>query len=238
MSLDTLESLRDSLWLWVALPALALAAIALTVRGRGPQWRRFPAGLKALRAAEPGVPAGLAGSLGMLGSFGAATAIGTATAVSLGGAGVLPWVWLFGILIAPLRWGSTLLAGTDAPGRGDAGAAGSLPRASSAWARVFRPVGGVLLVLTLATAFAWAGAAHAGAVDEVSQTLLARPGTPFAAGAVAVGAALALAALATRAERRSSGDRGGRSRHRARCRGLGRARRSRRRAGRAHARVR
>ncbi|MEL6980759.1 MAG: hypothetical protein AAGM38_19175, partial [Pseudomonadota bacterium] len=48
---------------------------------------------------------------------------------------------------------------------------------------------------TLATAFAWAGAAHAEAVDEASQALLDRPGTPFALGAVAVGALLALAAL-------------------------------------------
>ncbi|MEO0326561.1 MAG: hypothetical protein AAF447_26680, partial [Myxococcota bacterium] len=198
MPLDTLDSLRDSLWLWVALPALALAALALTLRGRAPQWRRFPAGLRALRASGDGVAPGLSGSLGMLGSFGAATAIGTATAVSLGGAGVLPWVWLFGVLVAPLRWGATLLAGTDAPGRGDARAAGSLPRRLLRMGAGFRPVGAALLLLTLATAFAWAGAAHAGAVDVVSEALLARPGTPFAAGAVVLGAALALAALASR----------------------------------------
>ena len=57
--------------------ALALAALALTIRGRGPQWRRFPAGLRAFRASESGVATGLAGSIGALGSFGAATAVGT-----------------------------------------------------------------------------------------------------------------------------------------------------------------
>ncbi|MEM1416982.1 MAG: hypothetical protein AAGH15_18940 [Myxococcota bacterium] len=193
----TLASLHDQLWLTVALPALALAGLVLTIRGRGPQWRRFGAGLRALGRPGEGVGHGLAGTLGALGSFGAATAIGTATAVSLGGAGVLPYVWLFGILVAPVRWGETLLAGTDAPGRGDAAASGSLPRRLLRMGDRFRVAGVALLLLTLATAFAWAGAAHAAAAGDAAGALLEADGAAFAYGALALGALLAIFALAS-----------------------------------------
>ncbi|HJL21621.1 MAG TPA: hypothetical protein RMH80_05275, partial [Polyangiaceae bacterium LLY-WYZ-15_(1-7)] len=98
MDPDALFSARDQLWFYLAAPVLALAALVLTVRLRAPQWRLLGKAFRGLRLrggkdeAHPVAP-GLATALASVGAFGAAAAVGSATAVSLGGAGVLPWLW-------------------------------------------------------------------------------------------------------------------------------------------------
>ena len=197
MDPDALFSARDQLWFYLAAPVLALAALVLTVRLRAPQWRLLGKAFRGLRLrggkdeAHPVAP-GLATALASVGAFGAAAAVGSATAVSLGGAGVLPWLWLFGILLAPIRYGETLLAGTDAPGRGEKAASGSLPRRLLRMGDRWRVPRWLFLALTLFAGFTWAGGVQGLALRDAAAEILPGSTLPLAAGVAGVGALLVL----------------------------------------------
>jgi AGCS family alanine or glycine:cation symporter len=193
--MQALDTLRDGIWSFVAAPVLALAAILLTVLLRAPQLTRFAEGWRAVFAHDPSAPGHLPPATATLLSFaatwGGAAAVAAATAVSLGGAGALAWLWLFGILLAPLRYAEVLLARSSPPGKAGGEARGSLG-ARLAGDRVsgVRAIGSALLALVPITAFAWFGGTHGAAVFDLAEQLLPGSGTP-------VGLAVALVAALT-----------------------------------------
>ncbi len=126
--MSSLAELTNDLWLWVAVPLLALAGLVLTLLLRAPQLARLREGVRAVRLAPPGEgehPA-RAIALSSAASLGAGAVIAGATAISLGGAGALAWLWIAGFVIAPLRVADVLLARTSPPGRAGGGPSGSL----------------------------------------------------------------------------------------------------------------
>lgn len=189
-------TLDEILWMYVAAPSLLVAALVLTVKLRAPQLSKLGAGISALRTQDadaPGATApGLALALSAAGTYGAAAAIGAATAISLGGAGAIAWVWLFGLLLAPLRFAETLLARTDAPGKSQApgSLAGRLMRDDVAGVRF---LGFAFLATLLAAGFLYVGGVQGGAVLDAANQLSPESAPLIVLGVAAVGAALALA---------------------------------------------
>lgn len=202
MNLEALTQIRDLTWLYAAGPLLSIAALLLTVRLKAPQWRRLPDAFRAIRepgAGDNGAAPGLAAALAAVATFGAAGVVGAATAVSLGGPGALPYLWLFGILLAPIYYAQTLFSKTDAPGRGDSAASGSVSRRLLRMGGRWSVLGWIVVVAVLVVACLWGGAVHAGALVETTRELL--PGsTP-----VLVGAAAGLGALLAVSEERTAG---------------------------------
>lgn len=202
MNLEALTSIRDLAWLYAAGPLLLIAALLLTVRLKGVQWRRLPDAFRALReptGPKEGTAPGLASALAAAATFGAAGVVGAATAVSLGGPGTLPYLWLFGILLAPIYYAQTLFAKTDAPGGGDAKASGSMSRRLLRMGGPWKALGGLMVVAILAVACLWGGAVHGAALVDTTRELL--PGsTP-----VLVGAAAALGTLLALSEDKTAG---------------------------------
>ncbi len=187
-----LEQWNVSAWAYLAFPVLVLCAVVLTVRLGAPQWTKFGAGLRGLRAkSEGGMSAALGLSLSTAASFGAAAAIGAATAVSLGGAGVLPWIWLFGIVLAPIRYAETLFSRTDAPGRGDAAQSGSIPR--RLFRGGYRVVGGLLVLLIALTALFFVSGVHGSALKSISTAVM--PDNSSAVLFVVAGISLVIGAM-------------------------------------------
>jgi AGCS family alanine or glycine:cation symporter len=194
MPLSELESLRDSAWLYVAAPLLALAALALTAVLGVPQLRRLGDAFRALREHDPDAlgetTPGAAVMLSAAASVGAAATLGAVTAVSLGGAGSLFWVWLFAFLVAPLRYAEVILARTDAPGLRDRARVTSFAGRLMREGKPLRVAGFVLLALAIVTGFAFVGGVHGAALEDAARTFF--PGSVAAVGyGVAVLAALA-----------------------------------------------
>lgn len=196
--MDTLLQLRDQLWFYLAGPALALAALVLTVRLRAPQFRLLPSAFRALRTRNGDDPGTLAPGLALLvdtvAAFGAAAVVGTATAVTLGGAGVLPYVLLFAVFLAPLRYAEVWLARTNAPGKKkkERRGRGSLATRVGATSDRHRVFGALLFLVVAAAGFAWAGGAQGEALRTTVERLLPGSGLPLVAGAAGVGALLFL----------------------------------------------
>ncbi|MEM9067021.1 MAG: hypothetical protein AAGE52_00905 [Myxococcota bacterium] len=192
MDLQALESVRDQVWLFAAC-VLGLVALLLTIRLKAPQWRLLGRGFRALRApAKEGSAPGIVTTLAAVSNVGAAGVVGAATAVSLGGAGVLPYLWIFGIALAPLAYAETWLARTDAPGQSEVEKSGSLPRRLARMGERWRLPAFVLTALIVTTGFGFA-AVHGEALADVTAALL--PGSTLAlvGGTAAVGAIIVLA---------------------------------------------
>lgn len=190
MDFQALQTFGEDVWLYIAGPLAVIAFAVLSVRLRAPQWRLFKHGAQALRARpKKGLPPGLTDVLATVGTLGAAGAVGAATAVAMGGPGVLPWLWLICIVIAPLHFAEVWLARTDAPGKSDTKATGSLTRRLSRMGDRWRVPTVVSMVLVLGCGFAFAGGAHGHALAETAEVLL--PGSTIAlvCGAAGVGAA-------------------------------------------------
>lgn len=190
MDLSALLRIRDFAWLYAALPLVGIAGLAFTLRLKGLQWRALP---KAIRDLRSGSGKAAAGSLfGPIAVVGAVAVVGAGTAVSLGGAAVLPYVWLFAMLLAPLRFAEVLLAGTDAPGKGDATQSGSLSRRLLRSDGPMRYLGMLLLIATLVAGALWGGAAQGEALVDAARELLPGQEAALLGGAAVVGIALAL----------------------------------------------
>ncbi|MBX3273589.1 MAG: hypothetical protein KF729_25215 [Sandaracinaceae bacterium] len=196
MNADQLSELLTVLWAWIAAPAVALAALVLTVRLRLPQVLGLPTAFRALREEDPGaggaIPPAAAVAMSTVASYGAAGAVGAATAVALGGPGAIAWVCLFSFLLAPLRVGEAVLARTAPVGQAG-GATGSLAgRLLVDRAPLVRALGWALFALVPLAGFAYFGGVHGGAVVDAAEQLL--PGSAIVLGGVvaAVGAGLAL----------------------------------------------
>ncbi|MFO0713289.1 MAG: hypothetical protein U0353_25770 [Sandaracinus sp.] len=177
-------------WWWVAVPLAALAGLVLLLLLRVPTFTRLPEALRAMR--EPGDGPAPASSvfLASAASLGAGAAVAGAMAVSLGGAGSLAWLWLFGIVLAPLRLADVLLSRTSPPGRATGEPAGSLAgRLQADASPVVRALGGLLLAAMVVAASVGVLGVHGAALAEISEAAL--PGSAMGVGAaVAVAAAL------------------------------------------------
>jgi len=199
MNPEELTEAASAVWIYAAGPAVAIAAIVLTVRLRLPQVLGLPAAFRALREEDPGaagqVHPATSVALSAVATYGAAAAVGAATAVALGGPGAIPWVWLFSFLLAPLRVAEAVLSRTAPAGKAgtETGSlAGRLFAEDAGW---LQGLGWALVVLVPLTAFAFFGGTHGTAVLGAAEQLL--PGSAFALGlGVAVlGGLMALAPI-------------------------------------------
>lgn len=195
--MEPLLSTRDALWTWVVPAVLALVGLTLSIALRAPQLLRLREGFRAALAHDPRVagtlPPGAALLLATAATWGTAAAVSAGTAVALGGPGALAWLWLFGLLLAPIRYAEVLLARTSIPGAPaeDAPGGSLASRLASDPAPAPRILGRVLLGLVPLAAFAYVGGAHGGAATEAAGQLL--PGSEQAVGVVvAIAAALAV----------------------------------------------
>jgi AGCS family alanine or glycine:cation symporter len=199
MDPQPLTPILEMVWIWIAAPLTAVAAVVLTVRLKLPQILGLPAAFRGLRQHDEGAegtgrPA-TAVAMATVATYGAAAAVGAATAVSLGGAGAIAWVWLFSFLLMPLRMGEALLARTAPPGRaGDV--SGTLAgRLLDDDVGGLRAIGYALLVLVPLTGFAFYGGTHGEAVIEAAEELLPGSALPLGVGVAVVGGLVALAPM-------------------------------------------
>jgi Na+/alanine symporter len=182
---------------WVLLPIVVLGAIALTVILRAPQWSRLAEGWRGLRPdpAAPGqwTPAASV-SLSIAATSGAGAVLGTATAISLGGLGAVAWLWLFALLVAPLRYGEAVLARSAPPGKaGVPHATGSLAARLSADAHpAVQRLGVAIGLLVPVAAFLVVGGLHGAPLGELAEAVAPGSGVPLAALVAAAGVALVL----------------------------------------------
>ena len=197
MAPEDLSTIGNLLWLSIGGPLLLLAGLWLTVRLGAPQLSRLGQAFRGLRETDPdatGTLSPVAGlGLAAVASHGAAAAVGAATAVSLGGAGSIGWIWLFCLVVAPLRYAETWLSRTHAPGAKDtkgAGGAGSLAaRLRGASDPMSRGLGWALLILLPLSGLLFVGGTHGAALIESSRAVL--PGaTIYLVGGAAVAAAI------------------------------------------------
>lgn len=189
--MNSLLDLVAPLETWLVLPLLVLGSLALTLVLRAPQLGRLADGWRGLKD-DPGAPgeispaAALGLSVAMTTAAGAT--VGTATAISLGGPGAVAWLWLFGVLVAPLRFAEALLSRSAPPGKaGMPGATGSLgARLTADGNPRIAQVGMALTVLVPLAAFVVVGGLHGAALGETAEILL--PGSAvYLAVAAAVG---------------------------------------------------
>lgn len=196
MNPDDLQLALSSSWVWLAAPLAGVAAIVLTVRLVVPQLFGLPAAFRAMREDDPNAAGSLhpatAVAMSAVTSYGAAAAVGAATAISLGGPGAIAWVWLFGIVLAPLKMGEAVLSRTAPAGKAGKVSGTMTGRLLDDPVVGIRVVGWVLMVLTPLAGFAFYGGTHGGAVLDAAEQLL--PGSALTVGlAVAVvGGAFAL----------------------------------------------
>ncbi len=196
MDPSRLDPVLEVIWLWATGPLTLVASILLTVRLGLPQITKLGAAFRAVREVDAGaggsIHPGAATLLSAVASYGAAGAVGAATAVSLGGAGAIAWVWLFTFLMMPLRMGEAALARTAPPGR-----AGE-PTGSLAGRLLDDPVGGLrfagaaLLVLVPLAGFAFYGGTHGAALTGAAEHLAAGSAAPIVLIVAGLGVVLAL----------------------------------------------
>jgi AGCS family alanine or glycine:cation symporter len=182
---------------WLVLPLLAISAIALTFILRAPQLARLGEGWRALKddLRAPGdLSPASALALSVAATCGAGAIVGTATAISLGGPGAVAWLWLFGLLVAPLRFAEVLLARSAPPGKaGRANVTGSLgARLLADGDRRLHPIGTALTALVPIAALAVVGGLHGAALGETAEVALPGSAIYLAVGAAAGGLALIL----------------------------------------------
>jgi AGCS family alanine or glycine:cation symporter len=195
--MQPLLDVRDLIWTWIAGPTLVIVGLLLTVVLRAPQITRLAEGFRGTFAHDPTAPGTLppptVALLATAATWGSAAAVSAATAVSLGGPGALAWLWLAGLLIAPLRYAETLLARTAPLGKGGTQVRGSLAtRLVQGGSPIPRALGVALLGLVPLAAFAWVGGAHGLAVTDAASQLL--PGSEAPLGiAVAIASAILIA---------------------------------------------
>ncbi len=194
--MHSIDTLRDGLWAWVVGPAFALGALVLTFLLRAPQAVRLREGFRACFADDAtagGVmPPATAVVFSLTATWGSAAAVSAATAVALGGAGALAWLWLFGALLLPVRYAETLLARSAPPGQAGRAARGTLgARLSADPSPILRALGQGVTVLLPIAALAWVGGAHGGALMDASAQL-----SPGNEGLLTIGVAVLAGVLA------------------------------------------
>jgi len=194
MTLSSLAEILPTLWLALALPATLVAAGVAAVAFRGRAYLDLGRGFREL-ASPPespgGVAPGLAAALASAATVGAAGLAGAGTAVALGGAGALAWVWILALVLAPLRHAEAMLARTPAPGgRGAPG--GLAARLRTDRHPAVRAVGVALAVGLAVAGVVVVGGLHGVAAADAVRHLAPEAG-PAALGALAVGTLVVMA---------------------------------------------
>jgi AGCS family alanine or glycine:cation symporter len=192
------SDLLDGLVRWALLPAVVIAGAIVTLLLRLPQLARLPEAFRAINAFDPKaegrVHPATAIALSTALTVGAGAVVSAATAISLGGPGALAWLWLFGLLVAPLRLAETLLARTSPPGKAGKKARedGSLAArlAADADTRVAM-LGNALFVLAPIAAVLAIGGLHGPAVVDAADQLLPGSAEPIGFGVAAAAALFA-----------------------------------------------
>lgn len=194
-----LEPILELLWLWAAAPLAAIAAAILTVRLGFPQLMRLGDAVRGARTvdddAEGTMHPGASAALAAVATYGTAGAIGAATAVSLGGAGAVAWVWLFALVFMPLRMGEAALARTAPPGKAGEATGTLAGRLLDDPIAGLRAAGWALIVLIPLAGFAFFGGTHGEAIVDTAQQLAPDSAMPIAIGVAAVGFLLAVLPL-------------------------------------------
>ena len=194
MDATALDELVSTTWMWVAAPLTAAAALVLTFRLRLPQILRLRDAFASLRAHDAGaggqLPPASATVLATVAVHGAIAAVAAATAVSLGGAGAIAWVWLFGLLVAPLRVAEAILARTAPAGRAIEVVGSLVGRLLGDPLSALRAIGWALFVLVPCVGFLWFAGQHGEALAGVSAQLSASRWPLWVA--VGLGAVIAL----------------------------------------------
>ena len=200
MPADDLLPILEVLWIWIAAPLTAVAAIAYMVRLKAPQVTRLGEAFRAIRTHDEGssgsVHPATSAALSAAAAYGAAGAVGAATAVSLGGPGAVAWVWLFTLLLMPLRMGEAALARTAPVGRAGQKTGSLAARLMDDELGGLRAIGWAIFVLVPLAAFAFYGGTHGEAVTDAAEQLL--PGSALTLGLVVAGVGGVFAVLPLR----------------------------------------
>lgn len=205
MDLLSLIELRDLAWALAAI-VFALAALITLVRTRAAAWRGLVLGAKSLRQSEDvGGELGTAPSAAPLAlvigaSLGGAAWVALGDALALGGAGVLPWLWLGGILAVPLAHAETWLARTESRRRErrDLSKAGSLVRRLWRTGQMGRLFGALVFVTTFLAALVWGGLTQGTLVLELGVAALGPAAAPALVAVALIGGGALGVALLTR----------------------------------------
>lgn len=199
MSPEDLQNVLSTLWMWIAAPAAGIAALVLTIRLAVPQVIGLPEAFRAMREDDPKAPGTIhpatSVAMGAVTSYGAAAAVGAATAIALGGPGAIAWVWLFAIVLAPLRMGEAILARTAPVGQPGESTGSLAGRLLDDPIRGLRVLGWALVVLVPVTGFAFYGGTHGSAVLDAAEQLL--PGSALTLGLTVAVVAGVLALIPT-----------------------------------------
>lgn len=194
--MPSFAELADVLFVGIAAPLLALAGLLLMVLLRFPVISRLPEAWRTLRlpAAGEGPHPAASAALSGAASLGAGAIVSGATAVSLGGAGALAWLWIVALFVAPLRVADVLLARTNPPGRASGEPPGSLARRLEGEpGGGVRWLGGGVLVALLVAGTVGVFAVHGAAVGEAARLLA--PERSALVGVVVALASIALVAI-------------------------------------------
>ncbi|GAB3299627.1 alanine/glycine:cation symporter family protein [Parasphingorhabdus pacifica] len=114
---DAIVAFNDVFWLYLVIPLLALISLYYTVRSGAVQLRLIPEMFRSLRSkaevAEDGgktVSSFQAFAISAAARIGTGNIAGVATAIALGGAGAVMWMWLMGLLVAAASFVESTLA--------------------------------------------------------------------------------------------------------------------------------
>ncbi len=198
LNMESLVNAENSLWMLPGLIALVVAALVLSVLLRAPQLTRLGDAFSAIRAHDPkaegSVHPATAIALSTAASIGAGAVVSAAAAMALGGPGALAWLWLFGLLLAPLRLAEALLARTAPPGKAgkkarESGSLAARLKADSSGRVVM--LGNALFILAPIAAVTVVGGLHGTAVVDAAEHLLPGSAEPIGFGVAAAAALFA-----------------------------------------------
>ncbi|MGF0115156.1 alanine/glycine:cation symporter family protein [Promicromonospora sp. Marseille-Q5078] len=113
---EGLATFNDGLWLYLVVPVLAALCIYFTVRSRAVQIRLIPDMLRAMVAKAPAAPGEKpvssfqAFAISAAARIGTGNIVGVATAVALGGAGAVFWMWVMALVVGAASFVESTLA--------------------------------------------------------------------------------------------------------------------------------
>lgn len=105
--------INDFLYVYILVGLLSVAGIYFTITSRGVQFRRFKEGIRTLtekRASERGISSFQALMISTASRVGTGNIIGVATAIAVGGAGAVFWMWIMALLGAASAFFESTLA--------------------------------------------------------------------------------------------------------------------------------
>lgn len=108
-----LAQISDFLYIYILVALLSLAGIYFTIATRGVQFRMFKEGMRTLtekKASERGISSFQALMISTASRVGTGNIIGVSTAIAIGGAGAVFWMWVMALLGAASAFCESTLA--------------------------------------------------------------------------------------------------------------------------------